>query len=84
MNAKFRVAGFIAAGALAGALATIQVQAIARNAVAPLDNFLRSVSRSLEFRRDASGTIVVTVRDLTTGEVIRQCPEPSSRPPGRR
>ncbi|MFO1509305.1 MAG: flagellar protein FlaG [Steroidobacteraceae bacterium] len=55
-----------------------------RNAVAPLDNFLRSVSRSLEFRRDASGTIVVTVRDLTTGEVIRQCPEPSSRPPGRR
>jgi len=36
MNAKFRVAGFIAAGALAGALATIQVQAIARNAVAPL------------------------------------------------
>ena len=55
-----------------------------RNAVAPLDNFLRSVSRSLEFRRDASGTMVVTVRDLTTGEVIRQCPEPSSRPPGRR
>ena len=55
-----------------------------RNAVAPLDNFLRSVSRSLEFRRDASGTIVVTVRDLTTGEVIPQCPEPSSRPPGRR
>ncbi len=55
-----------------------------RNAVAPLDNFLRSVGRSLEFRRDASGTIVVTVRDLTTGEVIRQCPEPSSRPPGRR
>lgn len=55
-----------------------------RNAVAPLDNFLRSVSRSLEFRRDANGTIVVTVRDLTTGEVIRQCPEPSSRPPGRR
>lgn len=55
-----------------------------RNAVAPLDNFLRSVSRSLEFRRDASGTIVVTVRDLTTGEVIRQCPGPSSLPPGRR
>jgi len=47
-----------------------------RNAVAPLDSFLRSVSRSLEFRRDENGTIVVTVRDLTTGEVIRQRPAP--------
>ncbi|MGE0583068.1 MAG: flagellar protein FlaG [Steroidobacteraceae bacterium] len=45
-----------------------------RNAVAPLDGFLRSVSRSLEFRRDANGTIVVAVRDLTTGEIIRQIP----------
>ena len=36
MNAKLRVAGFIAAGALAGALATIQLQAYARNAAAPL------------------------------------------------
>ena len=35
MNAKLRVAGFIAAGALAGALATIQLQAYARNAAAP-------------------------------------------------
>ena len=47
-----------------------------RNAVAPLDSFLRSVSRSLEFRRDENGTIVATVRDLTTGEVIRQRPAP--------
>ncbi len=44
-----------------------------RSAVAPLDGFLRSVSRSLEFRRE-DGTIVVIVRDLTTGEVIRQSP----------
>ena len=36
MNAKLRVAGFIAVGALAGALATIQLQAFARNAAAPL------------------------------------------------
>ena len=36
MNAKLRVAGMIALGALAGALATIQVQAFARNAAAPL------------------------------------------------
>lgn len=50
-----------------------------RSAVAPLDNFLRSVSRSLEFRRSASGTIVVTVRDLTTGEVIRQSPAPEGK-----
>ena len=36
MNAKMRVAGFVALGALAGALGTIQLQAFARNAAAPL------------------------------------------------
>jgi len=36
MNAKLRVAGMIALGALAGALATIQLQAFARNTAAPL------------------------------------------------
>jgi carboxyl-terminal processing protease len=36
MNAKLRVAGMLAVGALAGVLATIQIQAIARNASAPL------------------------------------------------
>jgi len=36
MNAKLRVAGMIALGALAGVLATIQLQAYARNAAAPL------------------------------------------------
>lgn len=47
-----------------------------REAVAPLDRFLRSISRALEFRRDTgTGAIVVTVRDLTTGEVLRQSPD---------
>lgn len=50
-----------------------------RNTVEPLDNFLRTVSRSLEFRKDERGTIVVTVRDLTTGEIIRQRPSPHER-----
>lgn len=46
-----------------------------RQAAAPLDAFLRGVSRGLEFRQDeATGTIVVAVRDLTTGVVIRQIP----------
>jgi uncharacterized FlaG/YvyC family protein len=46
-----------------------------RNAVAPLDKFLRGVSRGLEFHKDpGTGTIVVSVRDLTTGAVIRQIP----------
>ncbi len=36
MNSKFRVAGMIALGALAGALATIQLQAFARGNLAPL------------------------------------------------
>jgi carboxyl-terminal processing protease len=36
MNAKIRIAGMIALGALAGALATIQLQAYARNTAAPL------------------------------------------------
>jgi carboxyl-terminal processing protease len=36
MNAKLRIAGYVAVGALAGVLATTQFQAIARNAVAPL------------------------------------------------
>jgi len=36
MNAKFRVAGMIALGALVGALATIQLQAYARNPTAAL------------------------------------------------
>lgn len=50
-----------------------------REAVAPLDRFLRGISRALEFRRDpGTGAIVVAVRDLTTGEVLRQIPEPQA------
>jgi carboxyl-terminal processing protease len=36
MGAKIKVAGLIAVGAVAGALATMQLQAVARNALAPL------------------------------------------------
>lgn len=36
MSAKLKVAGFIALGAVTGALATMQLQAFARNTVAPL------------------------------------------------
>ena len=36
MGAKLKVAGFIAIGALAGALATLQVQAVAQRSLAPL------------------------------------------------
>ena len=36
MGAKLKVAGFVALGAVAGALATMQLQAFARNSVAPL------------------------------------------------
>jgi uncharacterized FlaG/YvyC family protein len=50
-----------------------------RQAVAPLDRFLRGVSRALEIRRDAgTGAFVVAVRDLTTGEVLRQSPQPET------
>jgi carboxyl-terminal processing protease len=36
MGAKIKVAGLLAVGAVAGALATMQLQAVARNALAPL------------------------------------------------
>ena len=36
MGSKLKVAGFIAIGALAGALATLQVQAVAQRSLAPL------------------------------------------------
>jgi flagellar protein FlaG len=40
-----------------------------------IDSFLRSINRSLDFRLDdATGRMVVTLRDATTGEVIRQIP----------
>jgi flagellar protein FlaG len=40
-----------------------------------IDSFLRSINRSLQFRLDdATGQMVVTLRDSETGEVIRQVP----------
>lgn len=46
-----------------------------RSAVSPLDAFMRGVSRRLELRKDpATGTIIVAVRDLTTGRIVRQSP----------
>ena len=40
-----------------------------------MESFLKSVSRSLEFRVDvASGRMVCSVRDTQTGDLIRQIP----------
>lgn len=40
-----------------------------------LDSYIRSVSRSLEFKvDDASGRTVISVRDSETGDLIRQIP----------
>src|ERR1051325_895092 len=40
-----------------------------------IDSYLRSMNKSLQFRVDqATGEMVVTIRDDATGEVIRQVP----------
>ena len=40
-----------------------------------IDSFLRSINKSLQFRFDqATGEMIVTIRDEETGEVIRQVP----------
>ena len=40
-----------------------------------IDSFLRSIGRTINFRVDqASGRMVVSVHDATTGELIRQVP----------
>jgi flagellar protein FlaG len=42
---------------------------------AALEQFVRSISRELEFRVDeASGRTIITVRIKETGEVVRQIP----------
>lgn len=44
-------------------------------AAAQIDSYLKSVGRELEYRvDDETGQTVVTVRDKTTGDVIRQIP----------
>src|SRR5690242_15541463 len=40
-----------------------------------IDSFLRSINKSLQFHVDqATGEMIVTIRDDETGEVIRQVP----------
>jgi flagellar protein FlaG len=47
------------------------IEAVAKQ----LESFLKRVSRSLEFHvDDASGRMVCSVRDATTGDLIRQIP----------
>jgi len=44
-----------------------------------MEEYVRSVGRSLQFRvDDSSGRIVVSVRDQSTGELIRQIPSESA------
>lgn len=51
--------------------ATRQIDEIAKR----LESYLQSVSRSLEFSVDSdSGRTVISVRDGSTGELIRQIP----------
>lgn len=46
-----------------------------KQAAKQLETFMQSMNRYLEFRIDQdSGRTVVTVRDTTTGDVIRQIP----------
>jgi flagellar protein FlaG len=53
------------------ALKNAQLEDIAKQ----LDSYIRSVSRSLEFKvDDASGRTVISVRDSETGDLIRQIP----------
>jgi flagellar protein FlaG len=47
----------------------------ARAVAKQIEDYLRSVNRSLEFRVDAdTGRTIVSVRDSATGELIRQIP----------
>ena len=49
----------------------VDIEAVARQ----LENFMKRVSRSLEFHVDnASGRMVCSVRDAQTGDLIRQIP----------
>ena len=46
-----------------------------RNAAGAIESYMKSAGRELEFRVDeASGQMVVNVRDVTTGDLIRQIP----------
>jgi flagellar protein FlaG len=55
----------------AQAVAIPKIESVTRQ----IDSFLRSINKSVQFRVDqASGEMVVTIRDDSTGEVIRQVP----------
>jgi flagellar protein FlaG len=61
----------VSAPKAAAVTATPSIEAVAQR----LETYLKSVSRSLEFRVDAgSGRTVISVRDADTGELIRQIP----------
>jgi flagellar protein FlaG len=72
-----------AAPAMAAAAETPRQQPAARPVTIPkiesvtrqIDSFLRSINKSLQFHVDqATGEMIVTIRDDETGEVIRQVP----------
>lgn len=51
------------------------MNAAVKAAAAQIDSYLKSVGRELEYRvDDETGQTVVTVRDKSSGEVIRQIP----------
>lgn len=53
--------------------------ATVEKAAARMEEYARSVGRSLQFRVDQdSGRVVVSVRDPSTGELIRQIPSESA------
>jgi flagellar protein FlaG len=52
------------------------IQETMEKVAAQLESYLRSVGRSLQFSIDSeSGRTVVSVRDSSTGEIIRQIPD---------
>jgi flagellar protein FlaG len=60
--------------AAAGKLPPLEIPKI-ESVTRQIDSFLRSINRSLDFKLDdATGQMVVTLRDASTGEVIRQIP----------
>jgi flagellar protein FlaG len=56
-------------------MANRSIQETMEKVAAQLESYLRSVGRSLQFSIDSeSGRTVISVRDSSTGEIIRQIP----------
>lgn len=54
---------------------TVSIEEAAAAAARQIDSYLRSTGRSVQFSIDSeSGRTVVSVRNATTGDVIRQIP----------